>query len=114
MANYGSEGVFPIPFRVHEFIDAVGFFQIVYQCSFEASLAFLEFRRLTRIDWEEVCCVELFPYKSSTGNVLTIPERRLPGKNRDHESFLVTEIISKVQVIYKSSDYMTLSDAQEA
>lgn len=48
------------------------------------------------------------------GDVLSITERRRPGKKRDRKGMLVTEILLKVDVIYKSSERMTLNEAQEA
>lgn len=65
------EGVlFPISFRVRLFVDAVGGFQIIRHCSFEASLGFLAYRRSTKIDWEDVCCIRWFPYKGTIGDFL--------------------------------------------
>lgn len=56
-----SEGVsIPIPFRVHNFIAVVGFFQIIRQRSFEAFLAFLAYRCSAEIDWGYVYCVGWF------------------------------------------------------
>lgn len=86
--------LFPIPFPVSKFVDAAGFFQIIRQCSFEASLVFLTYQRLAEIDWRVVCCVEWFPYIGNTGDVLSIPERQVPGIKRDREGVLVTEIFS--------------------
>lgn len=55
-----------------------------------------------------------FPYKGQIGNVLSIPEQQLPGKKRYREAVLVVEALSQVDVIYKSSENMTLNDAREA
>lgn len=53
-----SEGIlFPTLFRVCEFFNAVGVFKAIRQCTFKASWAFLAYRRLAEIDWEDVCCV---------------------------------------------------------
>lgn len=62
---------------------------------------------------EDVRCVERFPYKSNW-RCTSIPERELLGKERDREVVMVIETLSQVDVTYKSSERMTLTDAQEA
>lgn len=48
-----SEGtLFTIICLCCEFVDAVGSFHVVRQCSFEASFAFLEYRHLTDTGWD--------------------------------------------------------------
>lgn len=48
------------------------------------------------------------------GDLLRKPDRQGTEKKRDPESLLATEILSQVDVMYKSSDRMNLSDAREA
>lgn len=61
--------LFPMPFRVLKIFDAIGFFQIIRQCSVEASLAFLSYRESAQIDWRAACCVGWLPYKGKTGDL---------------------------------------------
>lgn len=44
--------------------------------------------------------------------MLGIPKRKARGKKRDRKGVLGTEILSQVDVTYKSSDSTMLSDAQ--
>lgn len=79
-----SEGVsFPILFRVCKFVDAVGFIQIVRQCSFHASLMFFAYWRSVEIDWKIDCCVSCCRYKIKTGDVLHIRKGQVLRKKRD-------------------------------
>lgn len=49
--NCVSEGgLFAIPFRLREFVVDIAFFKIIRQCSFDASLAFLAYRRSVEVD----------------------------------------------------------------
>lgn len=42
--------LFMILFRVRKFVDAVGLFEIIPQCSFKAFLSFLAYLRSTKTD----------------------------------------------------------------
>lgn len=58
------EGVlFQIRFSVREFVDAVGFFIIIHQCSLFASFACSAYRRSGKVDWNVVRYWGWFPYK---------------------------------------------------
>lgn len=93
--------LFSTPFRVCEFVDSVGFFQIVGHCAFQKSLAFLAYLRMVEIDLENVRCVKWIPYKGNNGGVQSKPERQVPRTGRDREGIFVTEIFSRVDVIYR-------------
>lgn len=55
-----------------------------------------------------------FANNGTTGDVLSIQERKTPGEKQDLEGILITMILSQVDFIYKMSDKMSLSDALEA
>lgn len=82
VVNLVSESIlFPIPFRAPEIVDAVQFFQIISNCSSKGFLAYPAYRRLADIAWEDICFVEWFPYKGGSGDVLSIPELQVRGRN---------------------------------
>lgn len=77
--------MFPIPFLVHEMVNVFGIFQIIRQCYYETSLPFLAFRRSEEIDCKDVRYRGWLPYEGKTGEVLSTPERQMPGKKQDRE-----------------------------
>lgn len=83
--------LFPTTLRVTEFVETVGFFKTVRQCSFDASSMFLAYRGFVDISFENVCCVGWLPYKSRTGKSLCIEERQVSGRERDCEVLSATE-----------------------
>lgn len=56
----------------------------------------------------------MVPSKGQAGDLLNIPERRLPGTKRDQEGALFVETLLQVDAIYGPSQRITLSDEQEA
>lgn len=106
--------MFPISFRVWKFVDAIGLYQIIRQCSSETFLAFVSYKHSTKIDCQDIRGVWWVPYIGKTGNVLSLPEQHSTVKKRDHKGVLDTEIVSRVDAIYKSSNRMMLSDRQDA
>lgn len=52
VASLVLEGAFLIQAHAREFIDAVEFFSIICQCSFEPALAYLSYRRSREADWD--------------------------------------------------------------
>lgn len=83
-------------FCVRAFSDALGFFKVIRQWSFDASLTFLVYRRSAEINLKDVRFVGWPYYKDKTGYVLGIPERRVPNKKRYSEGLLVVESLSQV------------------
>lgn len=63
--------LFPSSFFVCLFVDAVEFFRITRQCSFDASLPFIAYRRFAEIGWEDVRGVGWFTYEGKTDDVLS-------------------------------------------
>lgn len=104
----------PVPFCVHELLDAVQFFKIICQCSFHASLLFLAYHCSVEIDWKDSSCVGWFPYDGKTGDLLSIPKCEVPGTNEDHEGMLAIEKISQIDVTYEPSEKISLNDCEEA
>lgn len=112
--DFISEGMlFPDPFCIFEFVDAVAVFQKFILCSFESSAAFLAYRWSRKIDWVDARCVRWVPPKEKTGNMKRIPEEHMRGKKLDQNGIRVTEILSQLDVISRSYGRIKLNDAQE-
>lgn len=102
--------LFNILFYVFKLLDTVEIVKIISQRSLDAFLAFLAYRRLTKVGWKDAHSVRWFPYMSRTGDVLRISKRWLPRKKRTRERLLFTENLSLVGTIYESFERMSLSD----
>lgn len=105
--------LFPDPFLVSDFSDKLQVLQIIRQCSFEALLAFLEYRRLTRMNLGDIRFVGWLNGNGRADVVLNIPEPYVPGKSQGRNGALVTEVILPVGVIYEPFARMTLNDVHE-
>lgn len=65
--------LFPISFRVLELVGALVLYQIICECCYHASLAFLTYRRSEGNDSKDVPCVDCFLKNGNTGDVVFIP-----------------------------------------
>lgn len=103
----------PIPFHLCEFLDAVRLFKIIRRRALDAFLLFIAYPRSAEIDWKYIRCVGWFPLKAKTYDVLSIPDRQIPGKKRDRKGVWVTITLSQLYVTYDPSKRMTLNDLQQ-
>lgn len=63
---------------------------------------------------QNVWCLGRFPCNRQHDDLLSIPERELPEMKQNYEDVLVSKTLLQVDIIYKPSERITLSDAQEA
>lgn len=101
-------------FHVREFVDAVGIFTRIFPRSIHASLPFLAYRYSAEVDYQDVPFPAYLFYKSSNGDVLTLPKRQATGKKPKREKVLVTEAIFQVYITYEASERMSLIKKQWA
>lgn len=80
---------------------------------FRVILKFLANPRSAKAPWKDVLCTRFYSYKGRAADVLRIQEQHETGQKQDRNGVLVTEHFAQVNVIYESSDRMTLNDAQD-
>lgn len=103
----------PVPSCVREFVHDVGFFRIICQYSFKASLSYLAYRRSGEHEWSCGRYLGRFRFEVQIGEILTVPEQQFPGEKRDYDGSLLVRALSQIDVFHRSSTLLRLNDVQD-
>lgn len=67
---------------MREFIESVGCFVSIGQCTFDPAFAYLAYRRSEEVDWVSLLCFGCYPYFGQTGVVVDVTLRQICSKKK--------------------------------